>query len=150
MLDARFVRENPEKVAQAMKNRHFPWDPSAFVKLDEQRRSAITAEEKIQAKRNELSKQIGQLLRDGKKDEAEAVKAEVSNLKDDLAKASSDRETADGALHDLLMSVPNIPVDSTQWALKSKTTRRTRRYVAGASLARSTSTSRPTGIWAPI
>lgn len=113
MLDARFVRENPEKVAQAMKNRHFPWDPSAFVKLDEQRRSAITAEEKIQAKRNELSKQIGQLLRDGKKDEAEAVKAEVSNLKDDLAKASSDRETADGALHDLLMSVPNIPVDST-------------------------------------
>ncbi len=113
MLDARFVRENPEKVDQAMKNRHFPWDPSVFTKLDEQRRSTITAEENIQAKRNDLSKQIGQLLRNGEKDKAEEIKAQVSSLKDDLAKAHEEREKADGALHDLLMSVPNIPVDST-------------------------------------
>lgn len=113
MLDARFVRENPEKVNQAMKNRHFSWDPSVFTKLDDERRSSITKEEKIQAKRNEMSKQIGTLLRDGKKDEAEEVKSEVSHLKDDLAAAHEEREKADEALHDLLMSAPNIPVDST-------------------------------------
>ena len=52
MLDLKFVRENQEAVAQAMKNRHASWDASRFSELDEARRAAITEEEALQAERN--------------------------------------------------------------------------------------------------
>lgn len=73
MLDARFVRENPEAVATAMKNRNYPWTLT-FRKSDEQRRAAIVEEEALQAERNSASKEIGALMGAGKKDEAEAAK----------------------------------------------------------------------------
>ncbi len=52
MLDLRFVRENQEAVAEAMKNRNASWDSARFAELDERRRSAIVAEEALQADRN--------------------------------------------------------------------------------------------------
>lgn len=52
MLDIRFVRENQEAVAEAMRNRNFAWDAQKFSDLDEQRREAIAAEESLQAQRN--------------------------------------------------------------------------------------------------
>ncbi|MBO4365558.1 MAG: serine--tRNA ligase, partial [Eggerthellaceae bacterium] len=70
MLDIKFVRDNQEAVAQAMKNRHAAWDAEAFAQLDATRREAITREEALQAERNALSKQIGQLMGKGAKEEA--------------------------------------------------------------------------------
>ena len=61
MLDIKFVRDNQEAVAEAMKNRHASWDASRFSELDETRRAAIAKEEALQAERNATSKSIGQM-----------------------------------------------------------------------------------------
>ena len=49
MLDIKFVRDNQEAVAEAMKNRHASWDAARFSELDETRRAAIAKEEALQA-----------------------------------------------------------------------------------------------------
>ena len=81
MLDIRFVRENLDQVATAMRNRNHSWDSDRFVQLDEERRRVITEEEALLSERNTLSKTIGKLMGEGKKEEAEAAKAQVAHLK---------------------------------------------------------------------
>ena len=94
MLDIRFVRENQEAVATAMANRNFPWDADRFAELDEARRSAIVEEEALQAQRNSLSKEIGAMMRDGKKEEAEQAKEQVRQINEQLEGISARREEA--------------------------------------------------------
>lgn len=113
MLDIRFVREHLDEVATAMKNRNHSWDSEYFKELDESRRSLIGQEEELLNQRNVLSKSIGKLMGEGKKDEAEATKAQVSELKDRIADLSAKRAEAEEKLNDLLMGTPNIPADTT-------------------------------------
>ncbi len=113
MLDVKFVRENQEAVAQAMANRNAAWDGSVFAELDEERRRAIQEEETLQAERNAASKEIGQMMAQGRKEDAEAVKERVRAINDELAEVSRRRETADNALRDLLLATPNMPDAST-------------------------------------
>ncbi len=113
MLDIRFVRENQEAVATAMKNRNASWDSSRFSELDEARRAVITEEEALQAERNAASKAIGQMMAQGKKDEAEAAKDQVRTINEKIAALSEKREATEGALNDLLLATPNMPADST-------------------------------------
>ena len=113
MLDIKFVRENQDAVAQAMRNRHAEWDADQFAKLDEERRAAIVKEESLQAERNALSKQIGALMKEGKRDEAEGAKARVAEIKAELEGAGAERERIDAELHELLLRTPNMPADST-------------------------------------
>ena len=113
MLDIRFVREHLDEVATAMKNRNHSWDSAYFKELDESRRSLIGQEEELLNQRNVLSKSIGKLMSEGKKDEAEAVKAQVSELKDRIAELSVKRAEAEEKLNDLLLGTPNMPADST-------------------------------------
>lgn len=113
MLDIRFVREHLDEVATAMKNRNHSWDSEYFKELDESRRSLIGQEEELLNQRNVLSKSIGKLMSEGKKDEAEAVKAQVSELKDRIAELCVKRAEAEEKLNDLLLGTPNMPADST-------------------------------------
>jgi len=113
MLDIRFVRENIDVVESAMKNRNASWDSSRFRELDEQRRSSITEEESLQAERNKLSKSIGQMMAAGSKEEAEATKDKVRQINEKLEAISARREETENQLNDILLSVPNIPADST-------------------------------------
>ena len=113
MLDIKFVRDNQEAVAQAMENRNAAWDAEAFAQLDEQRRAAIMREEALQAERNTLSKQIGALMKEGKRDEADAAKARVAQIKEELVQAGADRDAADAELRDILLHTPNMPSDTT-------------------------------------
>ncbi len=113
MLDIKFVRDNQEAVAEAMKNRHASWDASRFSELDEARRAAITEEESLQAERNTASKSIGQMMANGKKDEAEAVKEQVRQINEKLTEASAKREALDAELRQILLATPNMPADST-------------------------------------
>ena len=113
MLDIKFVRENQEAVAEAMRNRHADWDGQKFAELDDARRAAIVKEEALQAERNSLSKQIGSLMREGKKDEAESAKARVAVIKDELVSASEQRDDIDAQLRELLLRTPNMPSDTT-------------------------------------
>ena len=74
MLDIKFVRENPDAIDVAMANRQASWDREKFFELDDERRAVITEVEELQATRNAESKKIGALMKEGKKDEAEAAK----------------------------------------------------------------------------
>lgn len=113
MLDIRFVREHLDEVATAMKNRNHSWDSEYFQELDESRRSVIGQEEELLNQRNVLSKSIGKLMGEGKKEEAEAAKAQVTELKDRIAQLSAKRAEVEDKLNDLLMRTPNMPADST-------------------------------------
>ncbi len=109
MLDAKFVRENGDAVAAAMAHRNAPWDASRFAQLDETRRVAITREEALQAERNAASKQIGQMMAAGQREEAEVAKERVREVNEELETIGRERDEADSALRDLLLSVPNLP-----------------------------------------
>lgn len=113
MLDIRFVRENQEAVATAMKNRNASWDSSRFSELDEARRNAITEEESLQAERNAASKAIGQMMAQGNNDEAEAAKEQVRAINEKIAALSEKRDEAESALSAMLLATPNMPADST-------------------------------------
>ncbi len=113
MLDVKYVRDNIDKVAEAMKNRNAAFDAEAFQALDTKRREAIAHEEELQAERNSQSKAIGAMMSQGKVDEAEAAKDRVRAINEELEAAAKVREQVDGELRDLLMHVPNMPDPST-------------------------------------
>ena len=111
MLDIKFVRENPDVVKENMKKK-FQEDRIGLVDevidLDRQRREAQQEADELRGSRKSLSKEIGTLMREGKKEEAEAIKAQVSanaeRLKEleELERQVGDKQT------DVLMKIPNI------------------------------------------
>ncbi len=109
MLDARFVRENIDAVRDAMSHRGSSWSGDAFLELDEERRALIAKTEVLQARRNELSKAIGGLMKDGRADEAAAMKDEVREVNESIAADSAVLEQVEADVRDLLMTVPNLP-----------------------------------------
>ena len=116
MLDIKFVRENPDAVDRACESRqNAHWDREKFFELDEERRSVISEVEKLQAERNAVSKQIGQLMREGKRDEAEAAKAQVAANKDRIAALDERRGAVEQELFDLVAAIPNIPHESVPY-----------------------------------
>ena len=112
MLDARFIRDNVETVRQAMDDRHTSWSIDAFVRLDEERRRLIATTEARQARRNELSKSIGELMKAGRSDEAAALKDDVRAVNDGLADDAALLEQVEDDVRELLMTAPNLPHDS--------------------------------------
>ena len=116
MLDIKFVRENPDVVDKSCADRqNAHWDREKFFELDEQRRSLIAEVEKLQADRNAKSKAIGQIMKEGKKDEAEAAKAEVTANKDRIADLGDKRAAVEKELFDLVAAIPNIPHESVPY-----------------------------------
>lgn len=110
MLDIKFVRENPDLVDKACESRqNAHWDREKFFELDEERRSVIAEVESLQAERNAVSKQIGLLMREGKKEEAEAAKEQVAANKDRIAELDHRRGEVEEELTDLVAAIPNIP-----------------------------------------
>ena len=116
MLDIKFVRENPDIVDKACESRqNAHWDREKFFELDEERRSVIAEVEKLQAERNSVSKEIGLLMREGKRDEAEAAKQRVAANKDRIAELDTRRTEVEDALFDLVSRIPNIPHESVPY-----------------------------------
>ncbi len=113
MLDIRFVRENLEAVETAMQNRNASWDSARFIELDEARRATIVEEESLQAERNATSKAIGQMMSQGKKEEAEAAKEQVRAINERIAALADKRAEVEADLHKILISTPNIHADTT-------------------------------------
>jgi len=112
MLDARLIRENPDAVRKAMADRSASWDVDVFLGLDEERRRLIGHVEARQARRNEASKLIGGLMKEGRRDEAEALKEEVRSVNEELEGAQAHLELIDAEVRDLLLTGPNPPHDS--------------------------------------
>jgi seryl-tRNA synthetase len=112
MLDARFVREHADKVRTALSDRGVDWDMGRFLELDEERRSLIGRVEERQARRNEASKSIGQMMKEGRADEAEAAKEEVRTINEEIDGIDATLQGVEEAAHDLLSSIPNVPHES--------------------------------------
>ena len=118
MLDIKFVRENPDAVDKACESRqNAHWDRERFFELDEQRRSTIVEVEQLQAERNSASKEIGQLMRDGKREEAEASKAKVAANKERISELEAKRSEVDEELFNLVAAIPNIPHESVPYGV---------------------------------
>ncbi len=112
MLDAKFVRDNLDVVAQAMADRGAEWDSGAFEKLDLRRRELIGEVEVRQARRNEASKAIGALMKEGKREEAEAAKEEVRLINEEVTALDAERESIDEQVREILVTSPNLPHES--------------------------------------
>lgn len=113
MLDLVFVRENLDAVKTALINRNFPTESlDEFVGLDTERRRIIGESDKLNQLRNSSSKEIGELMKAGKRDEAEAKKAEIAGLKDQQSELEKSRNEAESKMRELLASLPNIPDES--------------------------------------
>lgn len=112
MLDLNFVRENLEKVKEALINRNFSTASlDRFVELDAERRRVIGESDQINAQRNSASKEIGALMQSGKKDEAEEKKAEVAGLKEKQSELERLRDESEAAMRELLAHLPNMPAE---------------------------------------
>jgi len=109
MLDARYVRENIDAVRSAMDDRGATWDFASFLALDEERRALIVKVEGRQARRNDASRLIGGLMKDGKRAEAETLKDEVRAINEELTTFEVHLDRVDEEVWDLLMTIPNVP-----------------------------------------
>ena len=111
MLDIKFVRENPEIVKQNIKNK-FQENKLELVdeviRLDAEKRAAQQEADGLRAARNKLSKQIGALMGQGKREEAEAVKKEVAAQADRLGILSEKEKELDEKILKIMMTIPNI------------------------------------------
>ena len=116
MLDIRFVRENPELVKENIKKKFQDQKlplVDEVIELDAKNRAAITEASEIRASRNTLSKQIGILMGQAKKDpskleEAEKVKAQVKANADRLAELETLEEEYAQRIHAIMLNIPNI------------------------------------------
>lgn len=112
MLDLHYVRENQDKVKEALTNRNFPTESlEKFAELDLQRRRVIGEADAINQKRNSSSKEIGALMQAGKREEADAKKAEVAGLKARQAELEASRDEVEKEMRDLLSVLPNVPAE---------------------------------------
>jgi len=113
MLDLNYVRANLERVRAALDARGFPAAAlEDFAALDAERRRAIAESDALNARRNASSREIGALMKDGKKEEAEARRKEVGELKERMAQLDAARDDAERRMQELLATVPNVPHES--------------------------------------
>ncbi len=112
MHDIRFIRDNAAAFDAALASRGAAPLSATLMALDDARKAAITTLEAALARRNAASKEIGQAM--GSKDmaRADALKAEVTALKDTIASAEAAQQTAQKDLDDLLAITPNMPLAS--------------------------------------
>ena len=116
MLDIRFVRENPDAVKENIKKKFqdakLPL-VDEVLELDEKNRAAITEASELRASRNTLSKQIGMLMGQAKKNpskaaEAEAIKEQVKKNAERLAELEGMEEEYAKRIHEIMLNIPNI------------------------------------------
>lgn len=109
MHDIRAIRENPEAFDAALARRGAEPQAEMLVALDEARRALTTQQQEVQTRRNDLSKQVGQAKAAKDEDRAQALMAEVGQLKQVLEDLNLAQGAADEALRTALAAVPNLP-----------------------------------------
>ncbi len=115
MLDLRFVRENPEIVKQNIRNKFQDRKlglVDEVIALDAEMRSTMQEAETLRANRNKISKQIGGLMAQGKKAEAEEMKQQVTAQSERLAALEVKETELEEKVKNILMTIPNI-IDSS-------------------------------------
>lgn len=110
MLDIQYVRENLDEVRRRLATRGFDITVlDRFAELDVRRRRAITEHGDLSAERNRLSPEIGALMKEGRKDEAESRRLLVKELKERIEALETERDAAESDLNDIMHGIPNLP-----------------------------------------
>ncbi len=112
MLAIQVIREQAERVIQGLERKYFPNAAeavAAILSLDEQKRQTQKKQDDALAASNSLSKQIGQLMKNGQKAEAEAAKAEAKALSEEAQKYVEELSSLEEQLHEALVKLPNLP-----------------------------------------
>ena len=112
MLDLKKIRENPEEVERRLQAR----DPSIkldrLLELDERRRALIREVEELRARRNEGSEQIGRLMSQGRREEAQPLIAQMGRLSDQIKELEEELRAVERELREVLARLPNLPHES--------------------------------------
>jgi len=111
MLQISYIRENKDLVINGLKKRNFKELElvEEAISLDENRRLIQTKLDNALAESNKLSKEIGALMKEGKRQEAEQAKAQTADLKEQVKQYSASLEETVNALNNILYRIPNIP-----------------------------------------
>jgi len=111
MIDLKFLRENPDVVKENIKNKFqdkkLPL-VDEVIELDKKNREATMKGDELRNKRNSLSSEIGSLMQNGKKDEAEKIKAEVKKINDELKENEELESKYSAEIKERMMVIPNI------------------------------------------
>ncbi|MCD7977695.1 MAG: serine--tRNA ligase [Tannerellaceae bacterium] len=114
MLTLKVITEHTEEVIRKLARKHF--DAKEYIEqvieLDKTRRTTQQELDANLAALNQLSKTIGQLMKEGKKEEAEAARAQVAEMKENSKKLDETKASAEQQIHDILVQIPNLPHDS--------------------------------------
>ena len=111
MHDIAFIRANPAAFDAALARRGLEPQADRIVALDAKKREAATRVQQAQSRRNEASKAIGQAMGQGDKEKAEALKAEVAEIKASMPEWEEAENAAGEELKDLLAILPNLPAE---------------------------------------
>ena len=111
MHDIAYIRSNPQEFDAALARRGAEPVADRIVALDAHKREATTRVQQAQSRRNEASKAIGQAMGQGDKDKAEALKAEVAEIKASMPEWEEAERAAAAELDHLLATLPNLPAE---------------------------------------
>lgn len=113
MLTLKTISENPEEVIKRLAKKHFDAKGiiAKVIDIDQVRRTTQTALDAGLAESNNLSKQVGQFMKEGKKEDAELAKNRVAEIKAENKKLEDTLRQAEQELQDLLLVIPNLPSD---------------------------------------
>ena len=113
MLTLKQIRENAEGVVERLRKKHFEAREAIdeVLGLDEIRRNAQQELDASLARQKAIAKEIGDLMKKGAKEQAEAIRAQVASLKELSKKLEDKKEEAESKIREILLSVPNLPAD---------------------------------------
>jgi seryl-tRNA synthetase len=111
MHDIRFIRDNPDTFDRGLSRRGLPPQAQRLIALDEQRRAKILALETAQARRNVVSKEIGEARKNKDEEKAKGLLSEVAALKESILAMEAEEKKASKALEDALAEIPNLPLE---------------------------------------
>ncbi len=122
MLQYSYIRENREKVIEGLKKKGFDQLGlvDEIIELDVLRRSSQASLDNLSAEANAAAKQIGDLMRQGKRDEADVLKTKTYAHKQAVKELSDELNTQDAKLQDALIQLPNIPHESVPAGLTAE------------------------------
>ncbi len=111
MLSVQYINENKDKIIEALKVKNFNAQTiiNEIVSIDEFRRSTQQNVDSNKAEMNTISKKIGQLFKEGKRDEAEVAKRKTADLKEEIKEYEAKLREVEAHLQKLLTEVPNVP-----------------------------------------
>ncbi len=114
MLQVKFIVENPDYVVERLAVKNFDAKPivDQIIELNEKKRKLQQQIESLKAEQNSIAKQIGQLYKQGKRDEAETAKAKSVELKEQIKKFEEEFEPLEKQIFDLVVKLPNLPHQS--------------------------------------